>query len=46
MRDIDEAYRTIKSKARRYIENVPLATPDNFQLDGENSEITIASKLA
>jgi len=41
LRDIRGAYAVIKSKAKSFVENVPLITTDAFELDGENSEITI-----
>ncbi|KID60685.1 Amidase signature domain protein, partial [Metarhizium hybridum] len=41
LRDINGAYDIIKGKAKRFAANVPLATPDSFELDGENSETVI-----
>ncbi|KAH0593042.1 hypothetical protein MHUMG1_09289 [Metarhizium humberi] len=41
LRDINVAYDIIKGKAKRFAANVPLATPDSFELDGENSETVI-----
>ncbi|KAK2594393.1 hypothetical protein QQS21_007899 [Conoideocrella luteorostrata] len=41
LREINGAYDIIKGKAKRFAANVPLATPDTFKLDGENSEAVI-----
>ncbi|KAI1192490.1 putative glutamyl-tRNA amidotransferase subunit A [Nemania serpens] len=39
--EIAAAYNTIKSKAKRFVENVPLTTVDAFEQNGENAELTI-----
>lgn len=46
-RETREAYQTIKSHARKFVDNVDLISVDAFNLDGENSEevITRASSL-
>ncbi|KID95121.1 hypothetical protein MAJ_08902, partial [Metarhizium majus ARSEF 297] len=41
LRDINGAYGIIKGKAKRFAANVPLATPDSFELDGKNSQTVI-----
>jgi amidase len=47
IREIREAYDIIKSKAKKFVDNVDLISPDEFTVDGENSEevITRASFL-
>ncbi|KAI1111811.1 putative glutamyl-tRNA amidotransferase subunit A [Nemania sp. NC0429] len=39
--EIAAAYNTIKAKAKRFVENVPLTTADAFEFNGENAELTI-----
>ncbi|KAI1425000.1 putative glutamyl-tRNA amidotransferase subunit A [Xylaria sp. FL1777] len=38
---ITAAYDTIKAKAKRFVENVPLKTIDEFDYNGRNAELTI-----
>lgn len=40
-REIRQAYDTIKSKAKKFVDNVDLVSPDDFTLDGEESEMVI-----
>lgn len=41
VREIRQAYDTIKSKAKKYVENVDLVSIDRFTLDGVESEEVI-----
>lgn len=38
VREIRQAYDTIKSKAKKFVENVDLVSIDEFTLDGVKSE--------
>lgn len=40
-REIRQAYDVIKSKAKKFVEDVDLISPEEFTLDGEESEMVI-----
>lgn len=40
-REIRQAYDVIRSKARKFVDNVDLISIDEFELDGKNSEDVI-----
>ncbi|KAJ5672228.1 hypothetical protein N7507_001355 [Penicillium longicatenatum] len=40
-REIRQAYEAIKSKAKKFVENIDLVSPDTFRIDREGSEWTI-----
>ncbi|OQE17313.1 hypothetical protein PENSTE_c021G09390 [Penicillium steckii] len=41
LREVQEVYKLIKSRAKKFVENVDLVTAKEFEFEGENSELLI-----
>lgn len=44
LREVQEVYKLIKSRAKKFVENVDLVTAKEFEFEGENSELLIWRK--